>query len=91
VTSDRMVSPRATRAALAVYGGARTVREVRAAVGLGSTSTTFQWLAEARAAGLVAWEPRKAGTLRPTVEVVMSERELQEVTNEWLQQERSAG
>jgi hypothetical protein len=86
VTSDRMVSRRATRAALAVYSGARTVRAVRAAIGIDSTATAFLWLADAREAGLVAWEPRKSGTLRPTVVVVMSERELQEVTNEWLQQ-----
>jgi hypothetical protein len=61
------IDPRATRAAIAVLQGARTVRAVAAAIGVSSTAVAHLWLCKAKAAGLVAWEPGLAGTLRPCV------------------------
>jgi DNA-binding IclR family transcriptional regulator len=59
----------AARVALAVTGGARTIREVAEVAGV-VPSTVHRTLIVLRRWGLVAWESDKAGTLRPAVRVV---------------------
>lgn len=61
------IDPNTTRAALAVLCGAKSVREVCSACGIRSTSVGYLWLSKAKAAGLVAWEPGRQGTLRSLV------------------------
>lgn len=63
------VNPTATAAFVALHRlyaltGRATVREVAMAAGLPFTST-WEALCDLRDAGLVSWEPGKAGTLRP--------------------------
>ena len=64
------VSSSALRATLAVQAGARTVRDVGRFCGWSSSHTAYRALAQARAAGLVDWEPDRAATLHLTMEVV---------------------
>lgn len=54
---------------LHALNGRTTVREVAAGAGL-SLGSTHVHLNALRVEGLVAWEDRTAGTLRPLVEVV---------------------
>ena len=71
-----IISPAATIVMLAlcvvyeVNGGRATVREVAFAADR-SLSTTHHHLLELRDAGLCSWDDRRAGTLRPTVELVL--------------------
>lgn len=66
------VTPSATRLLLAmvrVYDrqGRCTIREVVAEAGYASIGSTHKYLRELRAAGLVAWDDGRTGTLRPLV------------------------
>jgi hypothetical protein len=54
---------------LAVLHGARTVEAVAAAVGWSSKAWTWRVLRDARALGLVAFEPGRQATIRPAVKV----------------------
>lgn len=49
------------------HNGRVTVRDISEAVGI-STSTCHTHLLALRREGLIAWEPERAGTLRPLVE-----------------------
>jgi hypothetical protein len=66
----RAVNPSAAAAAIAVVRGARTTREVQAAVGWLSPSTAYKALWGACREGLVDWEWERRGTLHATVTVV---------------------
>jgi hypothetical protein len=60
-----------TRAALAVLGGATSVRQVGVVCGWQSPSHAHENLRKARELGLVTWEPGLNGTLRPTVTITL--------------------
>lgn len=64
-----MIGDVQTKALLAVLDGARTVRQVASTTGR-SSGTAYRALLRLRDAGLVAFEPRRAGTLRPLVREV---------------------
>jgi hypothetical protein len=64
--AERLTSRQVTALA-AVVAGARSVREVRDIVGWSSENSAWNALVALRAAGWVAWEDGKAGTLRPLV------------------------
>jgi SOS-response transcriptional repressor LexA len=66
------ISSTAIRVLLAVVDLPRptSVREVGRACGLSSPATLHAHLSTLKAAGLVAWEPYRARTLRPLVERV---------------------
>jgi len=55
------------RCLFAVLAGANSVRDVKAAIGVASTSTVHHHLRVLRSAGLVEWEPGLQRTLRATV------------------------
>lgn len=70
-----MISSSQTRvpvALIAVYqrDGRATVRSVVAEAGMKSPGSALRPLKLLRDAGLIAWEPGKAGTLRPLVQPV---------------------
>lgn len=69
VTASAPLSPGRAAVLWAVIHGARNVSEVAAASGR-SRSNVHRHLECLRADGLVGWDTRHAGTLRPTVEVV---------------------
>lgn len=48
--------------------GRTTIRDVRDAVGLHSTSAVHRRLTQARDLGLLDWTPGRSGTIRMTVE-----------------------
>ena len=52
--------------AATVWADGTTVREVGRAAGMSSSATAYRHLRRWRAEGMVAWEPGRQGTLRPT-------------------------
>jgi DNA-binding transcriptional ArsR family regulator len=61
-----VIAPTYVRTLMAVMNGAATVREVAQAVGMAET-TTGGHLKRLRGWGLVEWDQRRAGTIRPLV------------------------
>lgn len=75
------IHPQAVRAWLAVSALSRTqstvtVRDVAAEMGLSSPYSAHKWLMAARRLGMVDWRDNKAGTLHPTMVMVLGPEDL---------------
>jgi hypothetical protein len=64
------VPPRIAAIVWSVVRGARNHRQVVADLGMSSDGAALRDLREAKQMGLVDFEPHKANTIRPAVEVV---------------------